>query len=152
MTEIVWRRAKKTKGIRAKAMVNLLVDKSVVNKFLLDTLEGREPLGADAIFCIGEAGDAWQQSPKSLLKKYDIVKIDEGGWLHCEPKPDNEVQFYESGETFLLTGRWGEEINGVPNQQRCDAGDFILRNPNDVSDTWVVRRKLFQNTYTVLGE
>ena len=89
----MWKRAKKTKGLKAKAMVNLLVDRTVVNSFLLDTLEGREPIGPSSMFCIGAAGDAWQQTPKALLKKYDVIDIDNDGLMHCTPKPDNEVQF-----------------------------------------------------------
>lgn len=148
----MWKRAKKTKGLRAKPMINLMVDRTVVNKFLLDTLEGREPLGENAMFCIGEAGDAWQQTPKALLKKYDVVDVDNDGWMVCTPKPDNEVQFYEAPIGCLITGHWGETIDGVPNQQWCKEGDFVLRNPEDTTDQWVVQRKLFLNTYSVLGE
>jgi hypothetical protein len=146
-----WKRGKKTKGLKAKPMVSLMVDKTVMSKFLLDTLEGREPLGPGAVFCIGEAGDAWQQNPKALLKKYDVLDVDGEGWMICQPKPDNEVQFYESEVEQLVTGHWGETIDGVPNQQRCKAGDFVLRNPEDTTDQWVVQRKLFLNTYTELG-
>ena len=147
-----WGRAKKTKGLRAKAMVNLIVDKSVVNSFLLDTLEGREPIGSSSMFCIGAAGDAWQQSPNALLKKYDVKDIDDDGWMVCEPKPDNEVQFYESDDGQYITGHWGETINDIPNLQWAKKGDFVLRNPDDTTDMWVVQRKLFNNTYSILGE
>jgi hypothetical protein len=147
-----WLRAKKTKGLRAKAMINLMVDRTVVNKFLLDTLEGREPIGPSSMFCIGEAGDAWQQSPKALLKKYDVLDIDDDGWMVCQPKPDNEVQFFESSNDQYVTGHWGETVNGLPNQQWCNVGDFVLRHPDDVTDMWVVQRKLFNNTYCILGQ
>lgn len=151
-TEVIWLRAKKTKGLRAKAMVNLIVDQTVVNKFLIDTLEAREPIGPNTIFCIGEAGDAWQQNPQAMLKKYDIKDIDEDGWMVCHPKPDNEVQFYENLDTGqYITGRWGETINDIPNQQWAKPGDYVLRNPDDITDMWVVQRKLFNNTYSVLG-
>ena len=33
--------ARKTKSLRAKPIVNLLVDRSVINKFLMDTMEAR---------------------------------------------------------------------------------------------------------------
>lgn len=61
--------AKKTKGLRAKPMVTLLVDRTVMVKFLVDTLEAKEPVHADAMFCIGESNDAWQQSAKKLAEK-----------------------------------------------------------------------------------
>ena len=148
----MWKRAKKTKGLKAKAMVNLLVDRTVVNSFLLDTLEGREPIGPSSMFCIGAAGDAWQQTPKALLKKYDVIDIDNDGLMHCTPKPDNEVQFQECTQDQYVTGHWGETVEGTPNQQWCKTGDFILRNPDDITDVWVVQRKLFINTYEVLGK
>lgn len=148
----VWKRAKKTKGLRAKAMVNLIVDRGVMAKFLVDTLEAKEPVSPNAMFCIGEAGDAWQQTPKALLKKYDILDVDNDGWMVCQPKPDNEVEFAEANFDGFITGHWGETINGVINQQWCKAGDFVLRNPKDTTDQWVVQRKLFLNTYSVLGE
>lgn len=147
-----WRRAKKTKGLRAKAMVNLIVDRSVVNKFLLDTLEAREPIGPSTMFCIGDAGDAWQQTPKALLKKYDVVNIDDDGWMVCQPKPDNEVQFFKSLNAQYITGHWGETVAGLLNQQWCKVGDFVLRNPDDITDVWVVQNNLFNNTYSILGE
>lgn len=157
-----WSRAKKTQGIRAKAMINLIVDRSVVNKFLIDTLEGREPISENNIFCIGGAGDPWQQTSKALLKKYDVKAIDEDGWMVCEPKPENEVQYFEldgsmigmdssSATSVLVEGLWGETIDGIPNLQRCDIGDFICRQTHDHTDQWVVRRKLFLNTYSKLG-
>lgn len=146
-----WLRAKKTKGLKAKAMINLMVDRTVMSKFLVDTLEAKEPVSPNAMFCIGEAGDAWQQTPKALLKKYDILDVDNDGWMVCQPKPDNEVQFYESEVDQLVQGQWGETIDGVANLQRCKAGDFVLRNPQDATDQWVVQRKLFLNTYSILG-
>ena len=147
-----WRRGKKTKGLRAKPMVNLIVDRGVMAKFLVDTLEAKEPVSPNAMFCIGEAGDAWQQTPKALLKKYDILDVDNDGWMVCQPKPDNEVEFYESTQDGYITGHWGETVDGVPNQQWCNTGDFVLRNPQDTTDQWVAQRKLFLNTYSVLGE
>lgn len=40
-----WRVASKTQPLKAKPLITLLVDRQVASKFLLDTLEGREPLG-----------------------------------------------------------------------------------------------------------
>ncbi len=146
-----WKRAKKTKGLRAKPMISLLVDRSVMSKFLVDTLEARESVGPNAMFCIGDAGDAWQQMPKSLLSKYDVTDVDDDGWMVCIPKPGNEVQFYEAKNDGYITGRWGETVDGKENQQRFSVGDFVLRNPEDQDDMWVVQRKIFLNTYAELG-
>jgi len=110
-----WKLAKKIKPIKAKPIVSLLVDKSVISKFLVDTLEAKEPLGKNSIICIGESGDVWQQEPKKLLKKYKVNAIDDDGWLICEPYPDNAVDCYQvdfsintySGEHYL-EAKWGE--------------------------------------------
>jgi hypothetical protein len=164
-----WRRGKKTKGLKAKALINLIVDRSIVNKFLIDTLEGREPIDSANIFCIGEAGDAWQQTSKALLKKYDVKAIDDDGWMVCEPKPENEVEFVELNNALLdtaiktdftnwgqqghgyIVGTWGATIDGVENLQAFVLGDFMCRQPHDHTDMWIVRRTLFLNTYTELG-
>ena len=45
-----WRVASKTQPIKAKPLINLLVDRTVSSKFLVDTLEGKEPLGDESGF------------------------------------------------------------------------------------------------------
>lgn len=161
---LVWRRAKKTKGLKAKALINLLVDRTIVNKFLVDTLEGREPIDSANIFCIGESGDAWQQSSKALLKKYDIKAIDGDGWMICEPKPENEVRFAHLNEAFLsahtdfrdgkgfIVGLWGETIGEYERLQAFETGDYVCCQIDDKNDQWIVRRTLFENSYTELGK
>ena len=159
-----WKRGKKTKGLRAKPMIALVADRSVANKFLIDTLEGEEPLDMGNIFCIGEGGDAWQQTARALIKKYDIKDIDGNGWMHCEPKPENEVQFFEFtaamagtldaklGDQCVIQGIWGKDVDGVGTKlQFIEIGDFVCRQPHEHADQWVVRRKLFLNSYTELG-
>jgi hypothetical protein len=96
-----WRIASKTATLRAKPLINLLVDRSVSSKFLVDTLEGQEPLGDGSVICIGGAGDAWQQMPKKLLQKYDVTQIDTDGWMVCTPKPDNAVNCLEMTKEAL---------------------------------------------------
>src|SRR5512137_2220959 len=100
-----WSVATKTRPLRAKPLINLLVDRSVTNKFLVDTLEGREPLGDGVVICIGEAGDTWQQMPKKLLAKYDVTSLDNDGWMVCTPKPDNAVNVIEVTGDFLTSGK-----------------------------------------------
>lgn len=149
-----WRRGKKTQGIKAKALINLLTDRSVCSKFLIDTLEGRESIDPSNVFCIGGAGDPWQQTSKALLKKYDVKAIDSDGWMICEPKPENEVEFFEiadAADALYIQGLWGENIPDVGvNLQRFTVGDFVCRQLHDHQDQWVVRRTLFLNTYTEL--
>jgi len=153
-----WRIGRKTKGLRAKPMVSLLVDRSVMSKFLVDTLEAKEPVAANTMFCIGEGNDAWQQSPAKLLKKYDVVNVDEDGWMVCTPKAENSVEFYEvpliplSTEPTYVVGNWGETIDGIENLQAFEAGDCIVRNRGDSSDVWIVRRRIWLNTYTEISK
>lgn len=170
-----WVVAKKTRPIKAKPLVSILVDKSVLSKLVITTLEANEPLGDGAVICIGEAGDVWQQMPKKLLQKYDVTSIDPEGWMVCDPKPDNSVNCFEVpsiGEIrdggygkeypddraynlgdFCIEGLWGDA--GYPqfgkNIQWGNKGDFICQNRTDANDVWVVRRKFFINTYTILA-
>jgi hypothetical protein len=157
-----WNIASKTRPIKAKPLINLLVDRTVTSKFLVDTLEGREPLGDGSVICVGEAGDTWQQMPKKLLQKYHVAAIDNDGWMVCEPLPDNAVDVVEvTGEmtadkngasatgAFYIIGQWGETMGEEKNVQRGKIGDFICRNQTDHSDVWIVKRKLFLNTYII---
>jgi hypothetical protein len=152
-----WKIAKKTKPLRAKPLVNLLVDRTVINKFLVNTLEAKEPLDEGNVICIGEAGDAWQQEPKKLLKKYLVTAIDKDGWMICEPYPDNSVECFQvnflintHGGCHYLEAKWGSTYQNKTVQEFCQ-GDWILRNREDKSDVWVVRNKLFANSYTIIG-
>lgn len=166
-----WKIASKTKSIKAKPLVCLMADKSVLSKFLVDTLEGKEPLGEGSIICLGEAGDIWQQHPSKLLKKYTVVGFDDAGWMLCDPKPDNEVECVEIGfgiqdtkdgadiwitdkEQFFIIAQWGEErqlLDEIIQIQKCDIGDYICRDINDKSDVWIVKRKFFENTYNIIN-
>ena len=154
-TTSTWLRGKKTKGLKAKPLITLIVDRAVVNKFLIDTLEGREPIDSANMFCIGETGDAWQQTAKALLKKYDITSIDTDGWMNCLPKPENEVEYFEvtaGTHAQYIVGKWGSTIEGLGvNLQKFNIGDFVCRQPHEHEDQWVVQRNLFLNTYTQLG-
>lgn len=151
-----WKIASKTRPIKAKPLVNLLVDRTVASKFLVDTLEGKEPLGDGVVICVGEAGDAWQQMPKKLLQKYVVKAIDKDGWMECEPLPDNAVNCVEvtsdmAMDNFSIIGQWGATVfdSGEKNVQYGTVGDFICQNQSDHSDIWIVRRKLFLNTYVL---
>ena len=146
-----WRVAKKTKNLRAKPLISVMVDKSITSKFLLDTLEGKETLGDGAVICIGEANDAWQQMPKKLLGKYDVIEIDDDGWMVCQPKPDNSVNCFEvAEENFYIIGQWGEATEEGP-VQRGVSGDFICQNREEPEDVWIVARKIFTNTYNIIS-
>lgn len=157
-----WKRATKTKSVKAKPLISLLVDRSVLNKFLVDTLEGNEPLGDGVVICIGESRDCWQQSPKKLLQKYNVTSIDNDGWMICEPRPDNSVKCWQVprstteghgaiGNTiFEIVGLWGATINNEKNIQMGVAGDYICQSESDGTDVWIVKQKIFENTYSIL--
>ena len=165
-----WKVAKKTKNIKAKPLISIMVDRSVLSKFLVDTLEGKEPLGDGAIICIGESNDIWQQMPKKLIQKYNVIEIDKDGWMICEPRPDNSVNCVEitndllpyidntdmwiSNELFFIKGLWGEQLNILDLPiliQRADIGDFICQNREEKDDVWIVKRKIFINTYNIIS-
>ena len=153
-----WKIAKKIKSIRAKQLISIVVDKLILSKLLVTTLEANEPLGDGVVICIGEAGDIWQQMPKSLLKKYTVASIDNEGWMVCDPKPDNSVECIQwtnqiithIGEHYVKA-LWGEDFRTYGPCQRFSEGDYICRNREDKTDVWVVRKKLFENTYTIIS-
>lgn len=151
---VAWNLAKKTKSIRAKPLVSIMVDASVLSKFLVDTLEGKEPLGDGVVICLGDSNDAWQQMPSKLLAKCAVSGITPDGWMVCDPKPDNSVDVCEiraaaDGDTeFYIIGQ-GEDSDEGPCQYGT-IGDFVYRNREDPSDVWIVRRKIFLNTYNIV--
>jgi hypothetical protein len=161
LEEIVnWQIAKKTKNIKAKPALSIMVDKSVLSKFLINTLEGRENLGDGSVICLGESNDIWQQMPKKLLQKYNVIEIDKEGWMVCEPRPDNSVECFEiiatldEEDCLYIDAQWGESMttsDGVISIQRAEPGDFICRNREDKSDCWIVKRKIFINTYNIIN-
>ena len=73
--------------------------------------------------------------PKKLLQKYNVIQIDNEGWMVCEPRPDNSVNCVEiteklqdsidkvdlwiSKEEFFIVGQWGETI-ALPDNKSVD--------------------------------
>lgn len=149
-------KAKKTQGLRAKHMSTLITDPLALNALLVQTLEGIGAVTADTMYCLGNLGDVWLQDSAKVLKKYDLVKIDAQGWLHFMPKPENEVEFFEVTADMLgadggyLIGLWGDTVDGVANCQKVAVGDFVARQVYDHNDQWVVKRKIWLNSYTKL--
>lgn len=149
-------KAKKTQGLRAKHISATVSDPSILNSLLVRTLEGVGAIGPNVMYCVGILGDVWLQNATNLLKKYDLIKIDEQGWLHFMPKPENEVEFFEVTADMLgadggyLIGLWGDTIDGVQNCQKVLVGDFVARQVFDHNDQWVVKRKIWLNSYTKL--
>jgi len=140
---------KKVKGLKAKHMRDVLND-AVAAKMLLNTFEGEQPVTMTNMYCEGEAGDAWQQTPAALVKKYNLTGITADGWLEFTPKPENEAEgFMWTGPAGYIRGQWGKTIGGETNLQAVKPGDWILRQPHDHTDVWVVNDRLFANTYAV---
>jgi hypothetical protein len=156
LSELPFAKAHKTKEIKAKALTSLLIDESVLTKFLLDTLEGKQVLRASSMVCLAEGGEVWQQQKSKLLAKYDVVGIDDTGWLVCRPKPENEVlatvvaEHHCDDSGFSLIGQWGEEVVLDGKQfflQYGVVGDYVLQSLSDPNDRWIVKGKLFESTY-----
>lgn len=153
-----WKIARKTGIILAKPINSIIVDKTVVSKFLISTLEGNESLDINTLMCLGSDNEPWQQIYARLLRKYDIVSIDENGWLVCSPKPDNRIEFFQWNDKIITkTGEhyvksiWGENFRTYGNCQRFSQGDYICRDIDNTNDVWVVRKKLFDTTYAIIS-
>ena len=129
-----------------------MFDKLIVHKIVIDTLEGREHIGEGSIICLGEHDDIWQQTTKKFLQKYNVIGIDGNGWMICQPKPENSVKVFEvtnTSEFYIANVLWGEKTDeGFI--QKGKEGDFICQSEEDSADMWIVARKIFNNTYTIL--
>lgn len=149
--------AQKTLGIEAKPMSALFADPAIQVKFLVDTLEGKEPLDRTSLFCVGPLGDVWQQEPKRVLRKYDLTEINSEGWLKFTPKPDNKVEYFRVTPEFYgdnvndkcyIIGMYGETLGNIANCQLVKLGDVVARQTYDHTDQWVVAKRIWDNSYT----
>lgn len=66
----------------------------------------------------------------------------------CVPPPDEEM--YKAWD-FYIFGKWGETTDFGANTQWGMRGDYICQDRTDPSDVWVVKRKIFENTYAIKG-
>lgn len=160
-----WNDCRKVKGLRAKHMKSVLTDSSVLAMFLINTLEGREPVDGVAMICVGPLGDVWQQQSKNLFKKYDAVGVDDDGWFEFVPKSaanpnapatveciqvTRELLSAMSAENAMyVQGTYGETVSEIVNLQKFVIGDYICRDKSNHKDVWVVAGKIFANTYEV---
>lgn len=158
-------KAQKTKPIKAKPIKTILSDNGVMAKLLLATLEANETIKANAFVCWGIDNDVWQQSGDKLHSKYTLMKLDEDGWGHFEPKPDSPVDAYQvtasshvlgpHGGFSIINPSWGDEriLHGkqVYLQYGVD-GDWVLRGLNDEKDTYRVANRFFGNTYDLMAK
>ncbi len=158
---ITWKTAKKTKPIKAKPLSQIVSDVCVFNKFLLQTIEGVQPLRPASIVCLGIEGEAWPQTKEALLKKYTITDIDpESGWLTCTPKPENSVnalqitnsEYLSVADEFSITALWGEKQPNGTFVQHGKGGDYVVQSTSDLKDVWIVARNVFESTYEVSNE
>lgn len=150
---IKWSSAEKTAPILCKSAQSVVSDSRVRNKFVLDTIEGNHPLDENTVICIGIAGDVWQQQFSKVLSKYTVESMTTDGWLRCVPIPGVPNDVYEvtkadvaNGDIFNVKAQWGVTTPSGPIQVG-KVGDFILRDPNNHDDVWIVQRKIFLNTY-----
>ena len=151
-----WGIAKKTALIRAKPMSSIFADGSAMDKFLLATLEGDQPVSRANLMCVGATAEPWQQTAKAILLKYSITAIEDDGWMICTPLPENEVEYFKvkaapNGENYLQ-GKWGSTVGDHVNLQSFKVGDYVCRQTYDHTDQWIVRESLFDATYAILKE
>jgi hypothetical protein len=153
--EASWGIAKKTALIRAKPLSAILVDGSALDKFLLATLEGDQPVARSNLMCIGATAEPWQQTAKAILKKYSVTAIEDDGWMICTPLPENEVEFFkivDGQDATHIVGLWGSTIGDLTNLQSFKVGDYVCRQTYDHKDQWIVREALFDATYEILSQ
>ena len=152
--DAAWGTAKKTALIRAKPLSAIFADGSPMDKFLLATLEGDQPVSRANLMCVGATAEPWQQPAKALLRKYQVTAIEDDGWMICTPLPENEVDYFKIGDTDAthIQGQWGSTIGDHVNLQSFKVGDYVCRQTYDHTDQWVVREALFDATYEILRQ
>ena len=130
-----------------------MIDGSVLDKFLMATLEGDQPVAKVNLMCIGATAEPWQQSAKALLKKYQVTSIEDDGWMIMTPLPENEAEYFKIGpqhEGTHIIGQWGSVIGDHVNLQSFKTGDYVCRQTYDHTDQWIVRESLFDATYGII--
>lgn len=158
-----YRKAQKTRPIKARPISTILSEDSVMSKIVLATLEGHETLKASAFVCWGIDNDVWQQSEKNLHDKYTPTHVDADGWIHFEPKPDKPVDCCQilssehalgpNGGFSILNPMWGDKRMMEGKVVYVHYGidkDYVLRGLLDPMDTYRVAEKFFNNTYEYL--
>jgi len=166
--------AQKTANIRAKPLAQVINDPHIFAKLTLETLEGQQAIQTHAgvFVCIGEALDYWQQDGEKLFKSYDVINVDDQGWLTCKPKPEAERNFTQIPEEigeFEIPAQWGKKLSALDrgpqpvtlkdeeletlftyeHVQFGKPGDYVLQSQEDPFDFWIVKKALFENTYQV---
>lgn len=157
----------KTKPIHARPINSILdkaeTERSVFEKLLLGTLEGAQNLKRDAFVCWGIDDDVWQQSKKKLTDQYDIVDVDEDGWLLCNPKPESPRNGYKvtsarhsfgpNGGFAVINPVWGDrrvvsrsnlKMAGIDPEAaglKSEGDSIIIHLHYGVDGDWVLQRK-----------
>lgn len=156
-----WRTAKKT-GKLVALLGSLVIHQHprLASKLKLHTLEGDEPINPAAMVCIGALGDAWQQVPAKLLRKYDINGITDDGWVEYKPKPGPEAEIdavqvtaemVTSGTQPEICGcHWGVKQPDGTFNQIGKIGSWIARLKHDPSDYYFIDELVFANTYSLV--
>ena len=158
----------KTRPIRVLHMRQVVSGGTPLEKLLLKTLEGNEPIDATTVFCVGEGGDVWQQRTTTLLSKYDCTDIDPAtGWFVFTPKPGNRAWATELTESVLtallessgapatvdvqslaIESNHGHLLDDGRQVHFLKLGDYLVSAHPDATDFWIVDRGFFQSTYT----
>jgi hypothetical protein len=157
-----WSTARKT-GKLVALLGSLVIQHHprLASKLKLTTLEGDEPIKPDAMVCIGELGDAWQQAPAKLRKKYDITAVTEDGWVEYTPKPGPDAEIIATqvlltdvaeGTVPELHGcHWGIANPDGSYSQIGKIGDWIVVLKSDPTDFYFIDDTVFKNTYSFIG-
>lgn len=150
---IKWRKAKKITPIYAKKIKSLFPDKTIHSLIKITTLEGEQSiLSEEDYLCRGISQDFWQQKEKNILKGYTLDVVGSDGWDKYLPKPDKEINYTKvlcDEDGFYINGQWGE-LTEEGYIQKGKSGDYIAQRTDDPSDVWIIKERIFLNSYVVL--
>ena len=149
------KKAKKFGLVHAKMVSDVIKDAQVAQHLLLITPEGSQPIRIkNTVLCIGVAKEMWQQDKDGFVKKYQLVDLQDDGWMICVAKSNNVVNVCQilcqiGVDGFKISALWGEcdeSIKGLYWQKGLN-GDYILQDPNKLEDVWIIKKEIFEASY-----
>jgi len=141
--EIGWKKARKSAGIWAKPIPEPITVQTKegpvqVSQAQIDT--GQKDPSKAPWLSQGIEGEQWPQDRGNIDKKYKETSQTKNGWTYFEPSgPPVEVS--QIDRPFEVQASWGR-LEGK-------AGDWVVRNPQNPKDVWLIDNDIFEKTYKV---
>lgn len=150
----ILKKAQKTKPIWGKPAFPTFIE--LENDLELKTIEGNEAMREGSWIVKGEISEKWFMDSKTLFKSYNGEFTDAKGWTKFNPKPESWrwVTLVQFPNGFASHAQWGSIKDGTFQNgedryiqfSKGQAG-YVVNNPDNTNDWWIVVPKLFVATY-----